>query len=44
MKIHMFELSANVTRTVVSYPNRYGIRIAPDLYAAKDLDEAQRDK
>ena len=42
--IHMFELSANVTRTAVSYPNRYGIRSAPDLYAAKDLDEVQRDK
>ena len=36
---YTFELSENVTRTAVSYPNRYGIRIAADLYTIKDMDE-----
>ena len=36
---YTFELNENVNRTSVSYPNRYGIRIAADLYTAKDMDE-----
>ena len=39
---YTFELSENVNRTSVSYPNRYGIRIAADLYAAKDMDETSK--
>lgn len=38
-KYYTFELSDNVNRTSVSYTNRYGIRIAADLYTPKDLDE-----
>lgn len=36
---YTFTLSENVNRTSVSYLNRYGIRIAADLYTAKDMDE-----
>ena len=36
---YTFTLSEKVNRTSVSYPNRYGIRIAADLYTAKDMDE-----
>lgn len=39
---YTFELSENVTRKTVSYPNRYGIRIAADLYTAKDMDETAK--
>ena len=39
---YTFELSENVTRTAVSYPNRYGIRIAADLYTSKDMDETAK--
>lgn len=35
---YTFELSDNVTRTHVSYENRYGITIAADMYMASDLD------
>jgi fermentation-respiration switch protein FrsA (DUF1100 family) len=35
---YTFELSENVTRTPVSYRNRFGITLAGDLYTAKDLD------
>ena len=41
-KYFTFELSENVNRTSVSYPNRYGIRIAADLYTAKDMDETSK--
>ncbi|MGL5721654.1 MAG: alpha/beta hydrolase [Brevinema sp.] len=36
-----FELSDNVTRTEVSYKNRYGITISADLYMAKNIDTNQ---
>jgi len=36
---YIFELDLNVTRTPVSYPNRYGITISADLYLPKDFDE-----
>ena len=39
---YTFELNENVNRTSVSYPNRYGIRIAADLYTAKDMDETSK--
>lgn len=39
---YTFELDENVNRTSVTYPNRYGIEIAADLYTAKDLDESQQ--
>ena len=39
---YTFELSENVTRTAVSYPNRYGIRIAADLYTSKYMDETAK--
>ncbi len=39
---YTFELSENVTRTAVAYPNRYGIRIAADLYTSKDMDETAK--
>ena len=39
---YTFTLSENVNRTSVSYLNRYGIRIAADLYTAKDMDETTK--
>jgi fermentation-respiration switch protein FrsA (DUF1100 family) len=39
---YIFELDPNVTRTPVSYPNRYGIAISADLYLPKDFDETAR--
>lgn len=36
------ELSDNVTRTHVTYENRYGITLAADLYTAKDLDTTRQ--
>jgi uncharacterized protein len=39
---YIFDLDENVTRTPVSYKNRYGITIAADLYRPKDFDESQR--
>lgn len=36
---YIFELSENVTRTSVTYKNRYGITLAGDLYTPSDLDE-----
>lgn len=39
---YTFTLSEKVNRRPVSYNNRYGIRIAADLYTAKDLDENSR--
>lgn len=39
---YTFELSDNVTRTHVSYKNRFGITLAGDLYMAKDLDTSKQ--
>ncbi|MFT3942472.1 MAG: alpha/beta hydrolase [Ancrocorticia sp.] len=36
----IFDVSPDVTRTKVSYQNRYGIEISADLYLPKDLDES----
>ncbi|TQE31094.1 alpha/beta hydrolase [Streptomyces ipomoeae] len=41
MDNYIFDLDENVTRTPVSYKNRYGITIAADLYLPKDLDESR---
>lgn len=38
---YTFELSEGVNRTHVTYPNRYGIDMAADLYMAADLDTTQ---
>jgi uncharacterized protein len=38
---YIFDLDENVTRTPVSYKNRFGITIAADLYRPKDFDESQ---
>lgn len=35
-----FALAPDVSRTSVGYTNRYGIRIAADLYRSADLDES----
>jgi fermentation-respiration switch protein FrsA (DUF1100 family) len=35
---YTFELNNNVTRTHVSYRNRFGITLAGDLYVSRDLD------
>src|SRR5438093_4156391 len=37
---YVFDLDENVSRTSVSYKNRFGIRIAADLYRPKDFDES----
>lgn len=39
---YITKLSENVMRTHVRYNNRYGIAIAADLYAPKDLDEGKK--
>ena len=39
---YIFELSENVTRTAVTYKNRYGIELSGDLYASKDLDTSAK--
>jgi fermentation-respiration switch protein FrsA (DUF1100 family) len=39
---YIFELDEKVTRTPVSYKNRYGITISADLYRPKDFDEVRR--
>lgn len=39
---YIFPLAENVTREHVSYPNRYGIEIAADLYTPADLDRSTR--
>lgn len=39
MDNYIFDLDENVTRTPVSYKNRYGIDIAADLYTPKEFDE-----
>src|SRR5438034_11739728 len=38
---YIFDLDENVTRTPVSYTNRFGITIAADLYRPKDFDESR---
>ena len=38
---YIFELSENVERTAVFYPNRFGITLAGDLYTPLDLDETK---
>lgn len=38
---YIFDLDEDVTRTSVSYRNRFGITIAADLYRPKDLDESE---
>lgn len=35
---YIFELSEKVERKSVSFPNRYGLKVAGDLYTAKDID------
>lgn len=39
---YIFELSENVERKHVSYKNRYGMKIAGDLYTAKDIDLSKK--
>jgi fermentation-respiration switch protein FrsA (DUF1100 family) len=39
---YIFELSDKVTRKPVSYKNRFGIKIAADLYLPKDFDESKK--
>ena len=39
---YIFDLDETVTRTPVSFTNRYGITISADLYHAKDLDTSQQ--
>ncbi|MCM3724268.1 alpha/beta hydrolase [Neobacillus cucumis] len=42
MSNYIFELSDKVTRKSVSYTNRFGIKIAADLYLPKDFDESKK--
>lgn len=42
MPNYIFELSDKVTRKSVSYNNRFGIKIAADLYLPKDFDESKK--
>jgi uncharacterized protein len=42
MSNYIFELSDKVTRKSVSYNNRFGIKIAADLYLPKDFDESKK--
>ncbi|WBU59288.1 alpha/beta hydrolase [Paracoccus albus] len=39
---HIFTLSDNVTRTPVTYDNRYGTGIAAELYRPADFDETKQ--
>ncbi len=39
---YIFELSENVERNHVSYKNRYGMKIAGDLYTAKGIDLSKK--
>lgn len=39
---YIFELSDKVTRKLISFNNRFGIKIAADLYLPKDLDESKK--
>lgn len=38
MDNYIFNLSDDVKRTAISYPNRFGIKLDADLYVAKDLN------
>lgn len=42
MDNYIFDLDKNVTRTPVSYSNRYGIKLSGDLYLPKGLDKTQK--
>jgi fermentation-respiration switch protein FrsA (DUF1100 family) len=42
MPNYIFKLSDKVTRKSVSYHNRFGIKIAADLYLPKDFDESKK--
>jgi fermentation-respiration switch protein FrsA (DUF1100 family) len=42
MSNYIFKLSDKVTRKSVSYNNRFGIKIAADLYLPKDFDESKK--
>ncbi|BDR56857.1 alpha/beta hydrolase [Xylocopilactobacillus apis] len=39
---YIFDLSDNVTRTPVHYKNRFGIKIAADLYLPKSFDKSKK--
>jgi fermentation-respiration switch protein FrsA (DUF1100 family) len=39
---YIFELSDTVTRKSISYNNRFGIKIAADLYLPKEFDESKK--
>jgi len=39
---YIFELNDQVTRTPVSYKNRFGIAIAADLYLPRDFDKSMK--
>ncbi|OPX57879.1 MAG: Alpha/beta hydrolase family protein [Methanobacterium sp. PtaB.Bin024] len=39
---YIFELSDEVTRQPVSYKNRFGIKVAADLYLPKEFDESKK--
>lgn len=41
-KGYTFELSDNVERTHITYDNRYGIEIAADMYAPKDMEPGKK--
>lgn len=43
-KGYTFALSENVTRTHVTYDNRYGVEIAADLYTPKNMDKSKKYK
>ena len=42
MEHYIFDLSDNVKRTHVKYENRYGIKLAADLYTPKNLDKSKK--
>lgn len=42
MSNYIFELSNKLTRKSVSYNNRFGIKIAADLYLPKDFDKSKK--
>ncbi|MFD9390140.1 hypothetical protein ACFWBB_05180 [Streptomyces sp. NPDC060000] len=39
---YIFDSDENVTRTPVSYKNRYGITLSADLYRPEDFDASQQ--
>ena len=42
MNNYICQLNENVERIHVRYNNRYGIALAGDLYAAKDMDKSKK--